>query len=172
MQMRRINSKGFSLVEMMVVICLFTILIVIAIPNYNTFRAGQSCAGAAYEFEGEFKKLRQRVLTNELPGSIVYNSGPKTYDVFQTRPDTSRIYYRKDVNVGKNYPGANPDFGSATTITINPSNSPTSTVTGSCAPSSGAPGPDYWTIRFFNDPSHNYWRIRLYTDGNSKTDRL
>lgn len=71
------RQRGFSLVEMLVVMAVFAVLLAVFAPNLKAYAQRSQIEGAARVFQGEFRKAR----------SIAVRSGRQTAIRFETSPD-------------------------------------------------------------------------------------
>lgn len=71
------RQRGFSLVEMVVVMAVFAVLLAVFAPNLKAYSQRAQLEGAARIFQGEFRKAR----------SIAVRSGRQTAIRFETSPD-------------------------------------------------------------------------------------
>lgn len=77
------RRKGFTFLEIMIVIALVAIIFALGIPNYNRFRRLQATKSAAAAFQAEVRKAKQTAETMET----------YTYVVFTTPDDIGRVCY-------------------------------------------------------------------------------
>jgi type IV fimbrial biogenesis protein FimT len=76
------KNKGFTLVEMMVVVALITILISVAIPSLLSQRPLWRVNGAAREILTDMRLTQSKAIRAGDPHSIVFFSPLKKYEVF------------------------------------------------------------------------------------------
>ena len=91
LQKLRGNSKGFTLIELMIVIAIIGILAAIAIPNFIAYRNKAFCSAA----ESDAKNVAAAIAdyfsipthTDIVDGDIAYTgSGSNTYTILATDP--------------------------------------------------------------------------------------
>jgi len=88
-----INRKGFSLVELMIVIALIGILSTIAIPMWNRYRQNTDLKTAAREIAGDIFNMKQRAVGEQTRYRITFDLANHRYqlvnastgDTIQTR---------------------------------------------------------------------------------------
>lgn len=56
------NEKGFSLFELMIVIAIISILSVIAVPNFLTWRASSNLRGSAFNLKSDMQMAKLRAI--------------------------------------------------------------------------------------------------------------
>ena len=65
------KAKGFSLMELMIVIGIIAILAAIAIPQYNIFTYNNALKSAARDLAGDIQLIRQTAMSNN-PNMLNY----------------------------------------------------------------------------------------------------
>jgi len=88
-----INRRGFSLVELMIVIAIMGILLSIAIPAWNRYRQNADLKTAARGIAGDIFTMKQRAVGEQTRYQIIFDEGNDRYqlinastgDVIQTR---------------------------------------------------------------------------------------
>ena len=73
--MNTTNHKGFSLVELMVVISIFGVIVAFAVPAFNKYSASQQLNGGTETLAGAFKLARQRAMSTGSRELIHVNTG-------------------------------------------------------------------------------------------------
>ncbi len=169
-----IIQKGFTLIELIVVIGLFAILITLTVPAYNNFRQNQNAAAAAYEFLSYLRNYRQKALQVEdyMNGQINNNysiANGKYYFYPRGRIQANRV----EINVCTKYNGVwmflvgtTPNTGS--TFSINEDGTITSAGTLTATP--GSVG--YYAVDFTSGGNNATYRVRMYQDGNTDIVRI
>lgn len=148
---RKRSSRGFTLMELIIVLGLAAIVFFIAIPNYNTFRRRQAAATAARDFEYEIKKLQRYCRSVEQNVTVSFpSSEPNTFEY--TFPTTGKSIKK---NVSKMYMGAvmTPDGGDALQIEASGELGSGTTLS---AHAQGAGQPGYVKVIFTNGPDVTY----------------
>lgn len=133
------NKAGFTLAEMMASLGVFTIVMVIAVPNYLSFQPGRRLNGAAREVLGKLLWARAKAVeeNNQYTVSIPTSSS-SSFTITSTGGYNQTINLQtnySDVVLSKPVSNPNPTFnsrgtaGGDTTITLsNTSGSRTVTV--------------------------------------------
>lgn len=154
----KINKpKGFSLMELMIVIGIIAILAAIAVPQYNIFTYNNALKSAARDLAGDIQLIRQNAMSNNStytlnftsntqynycipPSCIPPNGQPTQKDVTTFHPDITFV---------QNF-GAKITFtprGTMTPLgTITLSNSRNSTVKLTASPPAGRINVQYTTM--------------------------
>ncbi len=73
------NPKGFSLVELMIVIAILAILAAVAVPSFQRFAINSDLKTAAREIQGDFFICKERAIAENTEYSITFNIGANTY---------------------------------------------------------------------------------------------
>lgn len=102
------KDKGFTLVEMMVVIAIVAILSAIAIPNLFSFAAGMKLRSASRDLYSNFQQARIKAIRHNSRWAIRFNASG--YQVENCGADNSCTVVTdntivKTVNMSKEYPG-------------------------------------------------------------------
>jgi len=71
-------EKGFTLIELIVVIIIFVILAAIAVPTWHKFQARQRLKGAGYEMLNDFLYCKVKAIEN---GNCTINIFPTGYSI-------------------------------------------------------------------------------------------
>lgn len=82
------RQRGFSLVELIVVMALFGVLVAVFAPNLKAYSVRSQLEGAARQFQGEFRKAR----------SIAVRSGRQTAIRFEDAPQGPMFSVYADAN--------------------------------------------------------------------------
>lgn len=75
------NMRGFTLVEMMIVIALLGIMFAIAIPAWMQFRPNTDLRTAARGIAGDFFNMKQRSFAEQTPYRIVFDRVNQSYQL-------------------------------------------------------------------------------------------
>lgn len=92
-------KKGFTLIEMMVVIGIIGIIMVIAIPNFAAMQAKARIRAGAYEIAQDLRQIRERALSLGREFTVD-RVDERTYSV--TNPDGNVYNYRLGASTGGN----------------------------------------------------------------------
>ncbi len=79
------KDKGFTLVEMMVVIAIMAILSAIAVPNYYSYAAGMKLRSASRDLYSTLQKTRMNAIRQHTRWAVEFTSS--TYRVLNCGPD-------------------------------------------------------------------------------------
>jgi len=93
------SRRGFSLIELMVVIGLFAILIAIGVPNLMKFRATSAAYQCARSLVADIEETRNLSLRTENPAYITFSSTDNRYDIYyyDDSKGADRLYKRVQV---------------------------------------------------------------------------
>jgi len=90
------NRKGFSLVELMVTLALFSILVLIAIPTFMRFAENSNLRAATRDITTDIATMKETALTRNIEYQnlgiqcqIIFNTGANNYTL--TMPDGSQV---------------------------------------------------------------------------------
>jgi type IV fimbrial biogenesis protein FimT len=77
------RNRGFTLIELMVVIALFAIAAAIAVPNYLTYSTRARLQGAESNLVADFELARSRAIRENGNVAVVFNADGLGYTVFE-----------------------------------------------------------------------------------------
>lgn len=80
--MKRQNIKGFTLLEIMIVIAIVGIVAAIAVPNMIGWRGERQLEGAARSFLADMQLVRLRAVREAEDVSVVVNVAGNSYQMF------------------------------------------------------------------------------------------
>lgn len=94
-------TKGFTLLEMIVAICLITILTAIALPKLNNFRTGQIHKNEVGNMLAMLNEARTRALAGDSSRaySVSIDTVAKTMTLFRVTTDPGDTAYSETVNL-------------------------------------------------------------------------
>lgn len=96
---RQSRSKGFTLLELMVVIAIMGIIMAIAIPNFSALQQHQRIRAAAGEIAQDFRQIRERALAMSQEFQVT-SPNPQEYQV--THPSGRVSIYKLGHTSGGN----------------------------------------------------------------------
>lgn len=76
------NNRGFTIIELIVVIAIMGVLMAIAIPNFSQWTANYRLKAAAREIYSNFQKARLEAIKTNSNVVVSFNLGADTYQVF------------------------------------------------------------------------------------------
>jgi prepilin-type N-terminal cleavage/methylation domain-containing protein len=79
------KQKGFSLTELMVTIALFTILCLMAVPQFLRFAENGNLRSATRDITSDIMNMRETAVTRGAQCQITFNTGANNYTL--TTPD-------------------------------------------------------------------------------------
>lgn len=86
------SSKGFSLIELIIVIAIFGIVLAIAAPNFTAYRDNTNLREAARSISSDMLLVKQRAVSESRNYRIDFNEAANTYTIKQETAPNSGIY--------------------------------------------------------------------------------
>ncbi len=80
--MRTRSSRGFTLVELAIVLVIMGLLLMFSIPAYQKFTASTNATGAANNVAAQFRLAREKAIDTGAPQTLVFHGGA-TYSARQ-----------------------------------------------------------------------------------------
>ena len=97
------KSKGFSLVELIIVMALIGIVAAIAAPNFTKYRDNSNLREAARDISSDIQLYKQRAIAENVRYRITFNSGANNYVVQRTTtlaPNVFNTLLTKGIGAG------------------------------------------------------------------------
>jgi len=85
----KVDRKGFSLVEVMIVVALIGIVATIAVPNFQNYIRNRNLKTAVQEISSEFFVTRERALSESTTYRLVFDVGNNRYTTEEETPSGS-----------------------------------------------------------------------------------
>jgi prepilin-type N-terminal cleavage/methylation domain-containing protein len=73
------NERGYSLMEMLVVVAIIGVLMLVTIPNFITMRKSSIVKGSLRQFTGDLRAARQRAVTRSSLVRVAFVPGKRQY---------------------------------------------------------------------------------------------
>lgn len=89
------GTKGFSLIEMLVVISILAIAAVVTIPNMIAWRSGMQFRAAVNELRSDLESARTRAVKENAKVTVAFDPAAGQYLMTYQDPDTSTIILLK-----------------------------------------------------------------------------
>lgn len=86
------QAKGFSLIELIIVIAILGIVSAIAAPNFNKYRQNTNLKEAARDLASDISLYRQRAVAENIHYQIVFNQAANNYTVQRETTSGSGAY--------------------------------------------------------------------------------
>jgi type IV fimbrial biogenesis protein FimT len=72
------TTRGFSLMELMVVLALAAVMLSLGVPSFNDFRRNSRITGVANDFLGTIQSARSEAIKRQLPVAVCPSDDPDT----------------------------------------------------------------------------------------------
>lgn len=86
----RVSERGFSLIEIIVVVAIVGVIVGVSIPNFVSFSRSNKLKTSMRQFTGDIRSARQRAVTRSERMMISFQVGPdaRTYQIFRRSGST------------------------------------------------------------------------------------
>jgi len=75
------GNKGFTIVEMLIVIVIMAILAAVAVPNIISWRANAALSGDTRTLKADFELARSRAIKDNTSVTISFDTGNNSYSI-------------------------------------------------------------------------------------------
>lgn len=89
---RSINIKGFTLLEMIIVITIFAIVLSIAAPNFMRYLHNTNLRTAGRDLAGDIYNYKQNAAAQSVHYKIIFNKDENTYKILKGGPEGTDSY--------------------------------------------------------------------------------
>jgi len=120
----RIKSAGFTLIELIVVIFIFTLIATVSVPYLTAWTASLKIDGAQKELVSNIRFTQQKAVTLQINHSIKFNTINNSYDII--KKDDGTVVKTVILPQGISFSGINLQ-PSSSEIIFNPAAVPSST---------------------------------------------
>lgn len=94
------EQKGFSLVELMIVVAILAILGAIAVPSFQRYAIDSDLKSAARDIQGDFFLYKERAIAENRQYAIAFNVGANNYTINDTPSITKTpSSFRSDISL-------------------------------------------------------------------------
>jgi len=112
------TDKGFSLIEVMIVVAIIAVVLAMAGPSFNEYRQNTNLKEATRELAGDISLWRQAAIAENARYRLLFNQGGNTYTVQIENPANFGTYVNLSaVNPSINDTKSPGSFSSAIVIT-------------------------------------------------------
>lgn len=91
MNKRERKNKGFTLIELMIVISILGLIIVMSLPNYSRFIQGWKLNGEAQQFTSVLRTARSTAIMKNIDVVFTFNNKTNTYSYFEDANKNSKL---------------------------------------------------------------------------------
>jgi len=113
------TARGFTLIELIVVIALIAILTAIAVPSYQTFMVRSRLKGAARQVMSDLMNARMMAVSQNQKVKVHVENGGHTYEIWSDANHDGAVDDNEGVNISKDVQQDYYDVTLSTTSTTN-----------------------------------------------------
>ena len=95
------TARGFTLIELIVVIALIAILTAIAVPSYQTFMVRSRLKGAARQVMSDLMNARMMAVSQNQKVKVHVENGGHTYEIWSDANHDGAVDDNEGVNISK-----------------------------------------------------------------------
>ena len=123
-------QKGFTLIEMVIVICILAVVAAVAIPQFRKMAINGNLKAAARDIMGDFANMRGRAISENASLAISFDPTHNTYTVpFPGGSVKTPAYFSSDIHItGVVFPGGVTTLTFQTRGTVSPAGTNTITL--------------------------------------------
>jgi prepilin-type N-terminal cleavage/methylation domain-containing protein len=85
------SSRGFTLIEMIVILGIMAILLTIAYPNFQRYYINGKLRSAARDIMGDISAMKEGAMAHNVQLSMTFDTGANSYTIPRLPPDGTLI---------------------------------------------------------------------------------